>query len=446
MAACLGLAAPHPAAGTELPASPAGGVEQARGLVDAGRFDEALALLRPLARARDAGTNVLFLTGFAAIGASKKRGVSANRREALLDEAIAIFRAILVGRPGLVRVRLELARAFFLKREDNLARKHFEQVLAGSPPAAVALNVNRFLRIMRARKRWNLRVGMALAPDTNIGSASKERFFHVFGLPLRRDAEELTTSGVGIRAWAGGEYQYPLGEGRRLRVGGDISRRDYRSREFDQTTVSGYVGPRWLVGKHGEVSLLLSGLQHWTGSGFEEPSHHHVGLRVEGKRRLNRRTTLNAELSWRERRYHKRKHFDGPITDISFDLQHVLSPTLRSNLSFGWGRERTKIESHRHARRWAQVGMTAQLPLGFTVGGSGALRWTHFEGDWSFYTQSPQRRRDLTRTIRVFAHNRALTFQGFSPQIALVQEQRTTNAQLYDYERLSGELRLVRLF
>ena len=48
--------------------------------------------------------------------------------------------------------------------------------------------------------------------------------------------------------------------------------------------------------------------------------------------------------------------------------------------------------------------------------------------------------------MRLFAHNRALTLEGFSPQVSVVQEQRTTNAQLHDYERISGELRFVRLF
>lgn len=56
-----------------------------------------------------------------------------------------------VRRADLVRVRLELGRAFFLKGEDTPARRHFEQVLAGKPPAAVALNVNHFLNRIRAR-------------------------------------------------------------------------------------------------------------------------------------------------------------------------------------------------------------------------------------------------------------------------------------------------------
>ena len=53
---------------------------------------------------------------------------------------------------------------------------------------------------------------------------------------------------------------------------------------------------------------------------------------------------------------------------------------------------------------------------------------------------------DITRTIRLFAHNRALTLEGISPQISVTREDRTTNAQLHDYQRTFGELRFVRLF
>ena len=120
-------------------------------------------------------------------------------------------------------------------------------MLAGKPPAGVALNVNRFLAQIRARKRWSLRLGMALAPDTNIGAGSDERIIYIGGqgLPFRRDQEELTTSGIGVSAWLGGEYQYPLGDPGtgsgasqwRLRAGGNLSRKEYRESRFDQMTV-----------------------------------------------------------------------------------------------------------------------------------------------------------------------------------------------------------------
>ena len=93
-----------------------------------------------------------------------------------------------------------------------------------------------------------------------------------------------------------------------------------------------------------------------------------------------------------------------------------------------------------------RLGATAVLPWGFTVGGSGTLRWTGYEGNWLPFVPGGEPRNDLTRTIRLFAHNRALTVEGFSPQLSVTREQRTTNAQLHDYQRTSGELRFVRLF
>ena len=156
-------------------------VNRARALIQAGEHEAALSILRPLAATLAAAgpgradrTDIRFLTGLAAVRAAQRPGRTEESRDALLDEAIAALRAILVERPGLVRVRLELARAFFLKREDGLARDHFERVLAGRPNPAVAANVRRFLGEMRARRRWSAHFGMALASDSNLNAASAD--------------------------------------------------------------------------------------------------------------------------------------------------------------------------------------------------------------------------------------------------------------------------------
>ena len=188
-----------------------------------------------------------------------------DRRDALLDEAIATFREMLVADPGLVRVRLELARAFFLKGEDSLARRHFEAVLAGGVPEPVAVNVHAFLAEIRARRRWSIQGGFAIAPDTNIGAGSEERtiYIPVFGqpLPFERDAEELTTSGIGVSVWGGAEYQVPIAERlraarRRLGVAAGV-----RGSQFDQFNLAAHLGPRWLVDQSTEGSLLASARQ-----------------------------------------------------------------------------------------------------------------------------------------------------------------------------------------
>ena len=427
-------------------ASGAAGLAEARDLIREGRFTEALGVLRPLTRGRETDPNVLFLVGLAAIGASQRPGVSEADREALLDEAIASFRAMLVDRPGLVRVRLELGRAFFLKGEDNLSRRHFEHVLAGNPPQPVAYNVGRFLSQIRARRRWSLHTGFALAPDTNIGATSDESIIYIdIGgqrLPFRRDAEELTTSGIGLSLWTGGEYQYPLDERLRLRAGANVSRREYGGSRFDQIVVSGHAGPRWLLGRNTEASALASVQRRWSAG---VPDYDLLGVRLEVGHRFTRRVTAIARTSWHDRNYRTRTYLDGPVADVSLSGAWVVTPTVRADAALGWGRERPEKETWRHDRRWLRAGVSVALPRGFTVGGSGELRRTDYEGNWFPYT-SGEPREDRTRSLRASVHNRALAWKGFSPQISLVHEVRKTNAQLYDYKRTGGELRFVRLF
>ncbi len=375
------------------------------------------------------------------------RAASPDERDELLDRAIAEFRAMLVADPRLVRVRLELARAFFLKGEDSLARRHFEQVLAGKPPAGVALNINRFLAQIRARKRWSVRVGAAIAPDSNLTGRSDERtiLIDVFGqrLPFTYQGEDKPRSGVGLALWAAGEYQHPLSPRWRLRAGGDVSRREYRASEFDRMTVSAHLGPRWLVGRASEASLLASARRSWLA---DEEDFRDLGLRAEGRHRLNRRTTAHLNLSRHERRYEGRDWLAGPLTDLSAGIGWVASSTMRLDTALGWARQRTEREKERNSSRWGRVGASVLLPHGFTVGGAVTLRWTDYKGNWAPFVLGGGKRRDLTRSIRLNVHNRAFTVGGFSPQVSMVQEERSSNAQLHDYERISGELRFVRLF
>ena len=421
-------------------------VMQARSLIALGHFDQGLGILASLDPDHPDRIDVLFLTGLAAIGAAEAREDEAER-ELLLDGAIAALRDILIDRPELVRVRLELARAFFLKGEDELARRHFEAVLAGGVPAPVAANVNRFLAVMRARKRWSFNVGFALAPDSNIGAGSEERtiYIPVFGqpLPFELDAEELTSSGVGVSVWGGAEYQVPIAERLRLRAGADAARREYAGSDFDQLFLATHLGPRWLVDQNTEGSLLASARQRWIGT---VPDNRELGARLEVARRLTPRVTVFANASWHDRRYRRREHLDGPVMDAALRASWVVTPTVRASLSVGYAQERPERERARNRSRWLGAGVTVALPLGFTVGGGGEVRWTDFEDEWFPNTPVGEDREDRTRSIRLSVHNRAFTLFGFSPELVVVNEERETNAQLYDYKRTRGELRFVRQF
>ena len=197
------------------------------------------------------------------------------------------------------------------------------------------------------------------------------------------------------------------------------------------------------MGGTAEVSLLASVRRRWTAGA---PDHDDIGLRVEAGRRLAPRLTATARAAWHDRGYRTRRFLNGPVADLSLGGAWVIAPTLRADAAVGYGRERPRTERWRHDRQWVRLGLTVALPRGFTVGVGGQLRRTGYEGDWGFYTPGGEPRRDRTRSLRLSVHNRALTVLGFSPRLSVVNEARTTNAQLHDYKRTSGELSFVRQF
>ena len=427
------------AAGPHDPANEA----TARALVEAGRFAEALELVRPLTETGTVDANLVFLRGVAALEASRRSGVSAEERDALLDEAVESFHGMLIVRPELVRVRLELARAFFFQRKDSLARENFERVLGGDVPPPVAANVRGFLLKIRARRRWRTYFGTAIAPDSNIGGGSEEEFIEIIGLPFRRNAEDLPTSGVGLSTWFGGEYQRPLGDRVRLRLGGDVSRKDYAGSEFDQTNLAVHAGPRWLAGPRTDMSLLGSMRRSLL---EQSDDYDELGFRAEAARRLTRRLSGNARISWHDRRYRTSRTLDGPVRTLSIGANWVAAPTVRMNASVGYAAEHPGQVRRRNASRSLRVGAQWALPRGFSLGSSAQVRWTDYEGAWPPFTPRGERREDRTRSLSASVHHRRFTLYGFSPKLTVTNEARSTNAQAHDYRRTRAEVRFVRQF
>ena len=418
-------------------------VNTARVLVERNRFAEALQILRPLAPDHPDQTDVRFLLGLAASRGSQTSGLEEETRLALLNEAIAAFRSILIRRPGLVRVRLELALAFYLKEDDQLARGHFERALVGRPPAALVATINRFLNTMRARRRWRGYFGFSLAPDTNINAASDAEFIYIGGLPFRRGTQGRASSDIGVVGWGGGDYQYPLAARWRLRTGFNLNRREYKGKRFDQTFAGVYAGPRWLIDRNTEMSLLATASQRWFG---DSSFNYDYGARLEVAHRVFAGLRLNGRAAWQDRKYQQQKFLEGPLMVFSLGANYVPFPIVQVNALVGYQQQDAISHLWTNAGYWTRVGTNVALPWGFTVGLSAEFRWTNYEGQWAPFVPDNSSRADQVRILQATLLNRAITVYGFSPQVAFSNQVRESNAQLFDFKRNLVEMRFVRQF
>ncbi len=413
-------------------------VKQARVLLESKRFAESLVILRALPADHPDTIDIRFLTGLAAMRLSE-RVQDGDEKTALLTEAIAALRAILISRPGLTRVRLELARAFFLRGADALSREHFERVLAGAPPPAMAVNIRRFLYAMRVRRQWNGYLSLNIEENDNVNTGTSIETVYIFGLPFEVNEESRARSETGLVVSTGFEHQYPLGERWRWRFGVDAQRSEYAGHDFDQNYLQLSSGPRWLFSRRGEASLQAIANQRWRARNRYSRGD---GLRFTARHPLTDQFSVNGRASRIKTRYRQFPAADYTEEEFTFGGAWLFSPLLQGSLGVGYTEEILTSGTRNRTRR-ANIGLAAILPKGWTIGGNlEQLRKKHgFNA-----SLSSDRRLDRKRTTRLFLLNRGLTFFGFSPQLVVTQERQKSNSALDNYHRERVDVRFVRQF
>lgn len=185
-------------------------------------------------------------------------GLAAIDSGKLSEGVLALERVVSIN-PGNLRARLELARGYFLLREDVRARQEFETVLKKNPPAQVVNNIRPYLRLIRLRESQYRSTGGAyvefgLGHDTNINSATAGNSFFspLFGVLNFADSSREISDDF-FRVTAGGKLVHPFEVGKQLVLGLDVSGRynsDSDNDAFDSELWNAYVNVSWREGKN----------------------------------------------------------------------------------------------------------------------------------------------------------------------------------------------------
>ena len=419
-------------------------VLQARRLIEQGHPAEALQILRPLIDLAGPDiTDIRFLTGLAAMRAAETSG-DKKHKEALLDEAISAFRAILINRPTLVRVRLELARCFFLKEEDDLAKENFELALGSNPPPAMALNIHRFLYKIRTRKRWSGNFSINVAQNDNINSGLNQSEILIndpfFPFPRRFNVDTARTE-QGLVFSGGREYQYPLNKEWRWRFGADATRGEYPGRSFDQTNIAINTGPRWQDSKLSEMSLQFRGNRRWIAANLHENAW---GADFNARRQISDKFSMSGNLSWDKSQNFRNNREISESASYSIGGVYNFLPLLQGTAGFGGNKPLQSSDASRE--RNARIGFTFILPKGWTASANARWSRTRYERNVSFSTANIKRI-DRSRTFRFYVLNRGITFFGFSPQLIYRTQRQSSNSVRFDgIHRNTWDINFVRQF
>ena len=421
-------------------------------MLDAGKVEEALQELRRLRRdVYPDRPQVHFELGVIAVNIAHGANLSKKERDELLDEALTAFEMVLEhessrqdGEQPHNRILLEIGRAHFLKEQDKEAKKYFQRVAKSEPPPEVMESVNAFLDTIKQRKPWYVRLETTLTYDTNVGGFDKEKEIIIFGLPFKRNEDAEIKKGFGLSVGLSGGYSHSLDSGVVLNFGGNIYHKDYTvNRQESSTTATVHVGTP-LLSKRGKVEPSVFVRKHFEDGKSE---YYDVGVRANFDIAIpSPQWQLGGNVSWYKRRYHTdEKELNGPGNRLGLGVSYIVNPSVRLNLRLG--REESKPEESiksRYVNRSIEPGIDVNFDRGFSLGVSYRMETIQYKGPWRPFNEDGSARKDKVRSLRIDIRRRDFTLMDFDPNIALVFDKRTSNAQLHNYKRTKFELGFLR--
>ena len=403
-------------------------LDLARQAIATGHFDDARRILAAVPMSGVDPNDLDFLLGTLALAEND------------FPRAVERFRAILARDPDLQRVRLDLARAYFMDGDDEAAIHHFRIAAASGLPPEVEAKVDGFLAAIKRRRHLSIDAGLGLAPDSNVNAATVVKTVNLFGIPFLVDQNAQKKSGVGVVGSLAGSYQFEMGEDSRLVVGGGAVDNDYQGNRFDDRLVNVFAGPRFLLGDDAEVTLKGTGFRRWYGGRTYSLGG---GLRLEGQATLSPRWMVDGSVDLQQVEYDQFSLLNGPVGTVSLGLNYGLDGASYVRLATALAREQTREATFRDLQYFVETDYYREFPLGFT-GILGA------NADYARYDRAlagfGRTRHDLTVNYRVGVANSAVDLWGFTPVVSYIHTNRYSDLGFYSYDRDRAELTIKRNF
>jgi tetratricopeptide (TPR) repeat protein len=359
-------------------------------------------------------------------------------RQGRFRQAVSLFLEILNQNPALPRVRLELARAYFLDKNYEDATLQFELVKGGDLPSEVLAKVDTFLDAIRRQKNWTLDFSLSPVSDSNINQVSggqEECINTVFGTLCRPLTEKA--SGLGLSAGGGVDYFWRFHQDWGMRATLGFDSLVYEQEEYNDYSLYAALGPRFLW-ESGEASLQPTFRKRWYG---DKEYNEEYGLRLD-TRHIFGRLLLDAGASYAVSDYddayvHSVLHGDA----WSFRLQprYILNDRTFIQAGLAFLRENTRVRAYASDNWRYSLGIYHVFPYGLSLFLEGSLLQTSYQASQWYITQD-NRIDETTRedkTWRLFSSLSSNAFEryGLTPMIQYSYTKRDSNIWSREYDR-----------
>ncbi len=376
-----------------------------------------------------------FLTGLGLLNTGRPR------------EAIPRFLAILADDPSLVRVRLELARAYFAAEQWERAREQFFIVLSGDVPDPVRLRVLEFIRAIDARRSvdWDIDLSLTEAGDGREFDTDAV-VLDFGGLPLPSTIDRNTRTETALRLQTSVELRRPL----ELGFGGlgapsgfarfELTSIDAPGSELDDATIGARAGLRFVTGR-ATTSLAPFYTQRYLGGDkFEEST----GLTLSHERRFQRGLFVFGSLTYSDLENDSRDDLSGHQTQAFAGLSRSIGGQSSIGASVTITDKSVPLDLDNAITARLRFFGSRQTANGFVFEPALFVERKHFKTPSPLFTEDPDER-TLGASLRIEKSDLFL-FEGFTPYAEVEMQRTVSGVDAYSFRETEFRVGVERRF
>ena len=355
-----------------------------------------------------------------------------------LSEAAVLLRRVVDAQPEAAAPRLELTRALQFMGDNDAAWREVRAVQASGLPIEVARIVDRYSDALRAARPFGSSIQIALAPDTNINTATRsDTLGTVFG-DFDIDADSKARSGLGLALTGQAYRRFPLSSRHSILARLSGSANVYRRTDFNDFTLDVAAGPELQLGSS-RVAIETGASQRWYGM---KPAVRSMRVAASLRKPLGRQSQLQASAYVGRLNYKLNDLQDGTAIGGRLGVEHALSPTTGIGVNVSAGRLSARDPAY-STRDW-RVGLIGWRDVGRATLTAEA-EYGRLKAD-DRLVLLPEARSDRYTRFALGASFRQLTFSGFAPFTRLMIERNKSTVEFYDYRRRRSEVGVSRAF
>ena len=398
-------------------------------LIRQGNYDEAQQHLSVIDRQYPNDSQTQFLLGMIAL------------QKQDYDRAIKFFRWILAREPNALRVRLELARAYYLKKDFDRSETEFRRATASShlPHEGVA-NVERFLSAIVQERRWTTNISFGIAPSSNINSGTGATTVGLYGLPFDLSPDARRQSGVGLNLGLSTEWSPRIAKNLQVAVGGQATGSAFtKTARYNDYTLAGYIGPR-LISDNWNLALIGTGFQRWYGNRAYNKG---VGSKISGGYMLTQSVVLRASVGFQRVKYLWLHEQDGNVYSAEIGALLNIDPQTRLETNGRFTKQNSKMDAYSNRVIESTATLQHEFRRGYVATVQANVVTVRYDAALAAFGIP---RSDNQWSTRLSLYNRGITVLGFSPQLSLIHTTNNSNINLYAFTKNQAEISFVRSF